>query len=362
MVERGEVDLDDPASKFLPVSAKLSLRNDKQITLRHLASHTSGLPRLPDNFKSRDPENPYADYTVEQLYAFLRGCKLSRDPGEKYEYSNLGAGLLGHLLALKAGTNYQALVLKEICAPLKMSNTRIALTPQMKSRLAPGHNSAGVRVKNWDIPTLAGAGAIRSTVNDMLKFVAANLGLVETPLAKAMEKTHVSRHDAGSPNMDIGLGWHVRRGFGSAFIWHNGGTGGYHSFVGFDKKQGRGIVGLSNSANDIDDIGWHLLNPNFKVRDVHPRQVSRIDYKVYDDYVGQYRLGFFAAFNITREGDHLFAKLAQQPALEVYPESETHFFYAAVDAQLTFVRGTNGAVTHLVLHQNGSDQTATKMK
>jgi CubicO group peptidase (beta-lactamase class C family) len=106
MIERGEVKLDDPAQKYLPAKVKLPSRNGKQITLLHLATQASGLPRLPSNLTPKDLTNPYADYTIEQLYDFLSAYSLERDPGEKYEYSNLGMGLLGHILARKSGVDY----------------------------------------------------------------------------------------------------------------------------------------------------------------------------------------------------------------------------------------------------------------
>src|SRR5262247_1014842 len=116
-----------------------------------------------------------------------------------------------------------------------MENTRITLTSGMKARLATGHNAGLKTVANWDLPTLAGAGALRSTVNDMLKFVAANLGLVTSPLAPAMLKTHQTLHETGSAVLEVGLGWHILKRFDSEMVWHNVGTGGYHSFVGFMK-------------------------------------------------------------------------------------------------------------------------------
>jgi len=172
MVERGELRLDDPISKFLPQSVKVPTRNGKEITLLDLATHTSGLPRMPNNFAPKDLNNPYADYTVEQMYAFLSNHTLTRDIGAKYEYSNYGAGLLGHILALKAGMDYETLVKTRICDPLKMNSTRIQLAPELRARLATGHDGDLKAVANWDLPTLAGAGALRSTVNDLLKFLA----------------------------------------------------------------------------------------------------------------------------------------------------------------------------------------------
>ncbi|HEX7678961.1 MAG TPA: serine hydrolase domain-containing protein, partial [Thermoanaerobaculia bacterium] len=160
-VQRGEVALTDPVSKYLPPNVKVPERGGKKITLVDLATHTSGLPRMPTNFHPRDPGNPYADFSVAQLYEFLSSVELTRDIGSKYEYSNLGGGLLGHALALRAGTDYETLVRTRILEPLGMKSTAITLSKAMKDRLAPGHNAELQPVANWDIPTLAGAGALR---------------------------------------------------------------------------------------------------------------------------------------------------------------------------------------------------------
>jgi serine-type D-Ala-D-Ala carboxypeptidase/endopeptidase len=158
MARRGEVALDDPVAKYLSASVKMPERGGRKITLADLATHSSGLPRMPSNFARKDPANPYVDYTVEQLYEFLTGYNLERDIGSEYEYSNLGSGLLGHALALRAGMSYEALVRSLICDPLGMTDTRMTLTPEMKARLAVGHDNTLAPVANWDIPTLGGAG------------------------------------------------------------------------------------------------------------------------------------------------------------------------------------------------------------
>ena len=158
MVQRGEVALTDPVAKYLPPGVKVPQRNGRQITLEDLATHTSGLPRLPSNLKPKDAANPYADYTVAQMYEFLASYELPRDIGTKYEYSNLGGGLLGHALALRAGQDYESLVRSRITAPLGMKDTSIALSPAMKARLAAGYDGQLNRAANWDLPTLAGAG------------------------------------------------------------------------------------------------------------------------------------------------------------------------------------------------------------
>ena len=158
MANLGEVSLDDAVAKYLPPSVTMPLRAGRQITLRDLASQRSGLPRLPGNLAPNDAANPYADYTIAQLYEFLSGYQLTRDIGSKYEYSNLGFGLLGHALALKAGMDYEALVVDRICSPLGMQDTRIALSSSLRERLARGHDESLAEVKNWDLPALAGRG------------------------------------------------------------------------------------------------------------------------------------------------------------------------------------------------------------
>ena len=185
MVIAGKVKLDDPMQKYLPDSVKMPIKDDQPITLVHLATHTSGLPRLPDNFAPADPANPYADYTVEKLYAFLNGHPLQRPPGE-YEYSNVGPALLGHVLTLHEGASYEQLLIDRISKPLGMEDCRITLSEEQKKRLAPPYNAALEPDKGWDQPVFVGAGGIRSTVNDLLKFTAANLKDDSTSLTRAM--------------------------------------------------------------------------------------------------------------------------------------------------------------------------------
>ena len=258
MADRGEVALDDPISKFLPKHVRVPERAGRRITLIDLSTQTSGLPRLPDNIKPADPRNPYADYTVEQMYDFLGRYQLTRDIGSLFEYSNLGVGLLGHVLALKAGMPYEALVKRRILDPLDMHRTAITLTPWMKAHLVKGHDVKGNEASNWDFPTRAGAGALRSTMTDRLRFARANLQ-ARGRLQQVMQRTHAVRAPAGNPAMLIGMNWIIRRRDGRDVIWHNGGTGGYRTWLGFDKQKGLAAVVLTNSGHGADDLGFELL-------------------------------------------------------------------------------------------------------
>ena len=362
MVERGEVRLEAPVRELLGTDARLPSRDGVEITPLHLATHSSGLPRMPDNFDPADLDNPYADYTEADLMAFLSSHDLTRGVGESVEYSNLGAGLLGHALAVRAGDGYEALVTRRVLEPLGMGDTAIELSPAVRKRLATGHDLSLEPVPNWDLPALAGAGALRSTVNDLLAFLEANLGLRESRLDAALRATHASRRAFEPPSMDIGLGWLIRTEHGREIRWHNGGTGGYRSFAGFDSAAGVGVVVLANAAREVTDLGFHLLDRRFALAEApQPRTAIEVDPAVYDQYVGRYQLVQGINITVTRDGDRLFAQLTGQQRFEVFPESEDEYFLRVVDAQITFGRDDAGAVDHLVLHQNGVDQRAVRL-
>ncbi len=357
MAERGEVALTDPVSKYLPKDVKMPERNGHVIRLEDLATHTSGLPRLPSNMKPKDFMNPYADYTPELLYQFLSSYELPRDPGSKWEYSNLATGLLGHVLSLRAGMDFEALVRTRITTPLGMKSTAITLSPELKARLTPGHNGELAVVKNWDFQALAGAGALRSTADDLLIFLAANMGETKSPLAPAMAEMLKVRVPTGMEGFENALGWHISTQHGKEIVQKDGGTFGYSSFIGFDAKAHAGVVVLSNSFTmiGVNDIGLHLLDPESPLHNFQKRQEITLDPKTFDSYVGVYEFGPKIVLTVTRQDSHFYAQLTGQPRLEIYPEGQRDFFLKVVDAQLTFEPDA------VVLHQNGRDQRAKRI-
>jgi len=263
MVKRGELNLDDPISKFLPDIVKTPTFNGKEITLYDLATHTSGLPPRPNNLSPANPDNPYADYTVEQMYNFLSNYKLTHDIGSKYEYSNIGGGLLGYILAQKSGLDYETLVRKRICEPLGLNSTVITIPSNLQLNMATPYNNEGQSISEWTFsPIFAGAGSLKSTINDMLIFVAANLGLIDTNLLSTFEFTHVKH-----PKNNIALGWHIWNEFGTTNYGHSGSTVGYKSFVGFNKGNKIGVIVLSNTTDAVMSIGLHILDHRYKLQE-----------------------------------------------------------------------------------------------
>jgi uncharacterized protein YneR len=173
-----------------------------------------------------------------------------------------------------------------------------------------------------------------------------------------------TRRPTGVPGMEIALGWHISTGGGREIVWHNGGTGGYRSFVGFDPKAKTGVVVLANTFTvaGVDDIGRHLLDPSAPLAaPPKTRAEIAVDAAILARYAGRYELAPGVNVDVTREEGHLFAQLTGQPRVEVFAETVTDFFYKVVDAQITFKAGESGPATGLVLHQNGRDVPAKRI-
>src|SRR5215211_1681601 len=213
LAEHGIVGLDDPLASYLPSSVRVPTGGERQITLGDLASHAGGLPRDPKGTLGRwlgDRHNPYAGLSVQELYAGLARTRLRRRPGERVRYSNLRAGLLGQALAHAAGQPYEDLVRERICRPLDLADTIITPTGEQTARLATGYTRRGRPVPPFQLPALAGAGALRSTATDLLRFLEANLDPAHSPLADQLERIQQPR--VGRPGRwGVGLGWSIAR-------------------------------------------------------------------------------------------------------------------------------------------------------
>lgn len=254
-VTRGELRLDQQAADLLPGGAL----DGHRITLEQLATHTSGLPRLPSGLLPRalfPMADPYARFTPEVLLASVPRPRRRGRPGEKWKYSNLGGGLLGLALATRVGCDYDQLIRTEIGEPLGLSDTVVVPDEDQAGRTAPGHTRWGRPTPYWNMAALAGAGGLRSTAVDLAIFVCAQLG--GSPLADAITFTHEPRRQVNK-RLRMGLGWLLMSLDGREVLWHDGGTGGFRSFVGFIPSDGVGVVALANTTRSADPIGFKLL-------------------------------------------------------------------------------------------------------
>ena len=253
--------------------------------------------------------------------------------------------------------------LRSTCEPLGMTNTCITLNDAQQARLAQAHDSDGRPESNWDLPTFAGAGAIRSTMADMLTFLAANLGLVKTPLDPAIAASQVVHFKTPKGPHDVALCWQVQRD--PPVVWHNGQTGGYHSYVAFSPEKRLGVVVLATTTSGhADALGYRVLNL-LTTGDAKPLKLPLAIQATPEDLeplLGNYKLNLLATASITRDRDQLFLQLTGQPKVRVYPESKTRFFCHAVEAAITFEADDEGQIKQLVIHQNGLNLPAPKMK
>ncbi len=359
MVLKGEVALEDPVAKYLPATVKMPSRGGKEITLLDLATASSGLPRLPSNLAPKDVRNPYADYTVQQLYDFLSSHSLRRDPGSLYEYSNLGMGLLGHVLALRAGKPYEALLTERVLAPLGMKHSVITLPAAEMAHVAVPHNGDLDEDYLWDLPTFAGAGALRSTTRDMLRFAEAVTRPSTSAIGKAIAFSIEPRRPTTNPSMRIALGWHVREQNGQRIVWHNGGTGGFRTFFGFDPATGANVMVWSNTSNGVDDIGLHLLDSTVALLPTPPQPDVQLSAETLQSYVGEYPLAPTAVITVREIGGKLYAQLTGQSQFRLWAESANSFYLKVVAAKVTFERDTAGAMA-LTLDQGGQKQRAVR--
>jgi CubicO group peptidase (beta-lactamase class C family) len=364
MVVRGEVALNDPVKKYLPSNVRVAQMDGRAITLADLATHTSGLPFFPSNFPPVEDRAAYSGYTVERLYESL-SSELPRAPGARWEYSNTGAGLLGLALGRRAGMDYESLVRARITGPLGMESTAIAVSVQMKSRLAAGHDEQLDAAPSWDLPALAGAGSLHSTANDLLNLLAAFLGYTKSALAPAMAAMPDTSRFNELYQLSQALGWFViGKGDDRIFV-HEGGTFGFASYLAYDPKNRTGVVVLSNAAAGVGDIALHLLRPSFALDAPKPRKPHReiaVDASLLDRYAGRYDAGSGWVYAVTREGDALRIQLPAAPRFRLFAETERDFFIKEADIQVSFERDDKDRATGLVLHLWGLNLPAKRLE
>ncbi len=274
-VENGELKLDDRIADLLPEGWSLS-EAARATTLLHCTTHTSGLPRLPDGLKSITRTgralfggDPYRSYSEDRFRDALATVELEFEPGAESRYSNFGVGLLGFALANQNGSDYETLVKSEIFQPLGMHRTGITTDQWQLEHMPAGYRGTlqlgptlvALESSDWQLPNhLAGAGAIRSTGSDMMTFLKANMGVIPTALDAAIRRSHQELYNK-QDDRSVGMNWmrSYERGISQNIIWHNGGTGGFRTYVGFTEDRQFGVVALSNTAMGVDELAVALI-------------------------------------------------------------------------------------------------------
>lgn len=348
------------------IAALLSVGGE--ITLLDLATHYSGLPYSPGNLRPADLSNIYADYSTADMTAFLAVHGLQKQLGVGYEYSNLGVGLLGQVLASVHASSYEVALREAVLEPLGMDMTGIELNLDMRVWMAQGHNMYGDVVHLVDAPAIPGAGALRSNARDMLRFLAANVGEPTTPLRQAMRSAQIPQHVI-DPSTSIGLVWRIRKTNTANIVTHGGFTLGFRSFVAFDPVQRIGVVVLGNSAQSVDDIGWHLMDSDIPLsppRAIVKRTEIAVPTDVLRSYVGEYTFdggsSAITVIKVTLDAGALFGQPVGQVKYPLYAETASRFFTKALDAWVTFQRRDDGSVDSLMLRVNGQTLSGKRVR
>ena len=353
MSVRGLVRLEDPAAKFLPADVRMPQRG-RAITLIDLSKHWSGLPSMPTNFSLQGRPDPYAAYTERDLYGFLNAYAPTREPGTQ-EYSNLGVALLGRLLARHSGLEYEVLLRQRVLAPLKLHSTAISLSTEMQRHLAPGHDRFLQPVDTWNLLEMPASGSLRSTANDLLRFVQSNLN-EDSPLREAMVLQRIPGRTLGWGRSTLG---------GDAVYGHEGGKEGYRSAVVFNPRTKTGVVVLMNTRSDESPmaIARHLLFGGQPLPPVGaiPKQPVRatLNAATLSEYEGRYRLDSGGIVEVARRADHLLVQVLGE-GVETYFASTRDLFWGNTDdADLQFGRDPAGRVVSLTL-RSGSVRRVSK--
>jgi D-alanyl-D-alanine-carboxypeptidase/D-alanyl-D-alanine-endopeptidase len=359
-IARGEVTLDDPIAKLLPPGTVVPSFNGHEITIAEIVTHSSGLPSIPAGYRPADMNNPYADATERRLLDDLAATKLTREPGSKWEYSNFAMIVLSYALAKRNGSDYETLLREHLLAPLGMNETYIAKPPP-GVHLAQGHLPGGTPAIPWDFhPDMAGVGGVRATLPDMMKYIEGELGTHDSAITPALGRTQDFVASVGGHKMAIN--WNLVTPKGHTYLIHEGGTGGYSSFAGFDHAAKRGVVLLCDTAltaaGGLGSLGLHLIDSG--IPPGAPRLVATADAKLIDALAGKYRLQGGLGIELRHKDSSLTIQADGQPEFEMGYDSSGDFYPLKFDALLRPKRKSDGSYI-FTWFQLGGEQEAERI-
>lgn len=251
-VVKKNVNLDDPVQKYLDYSISSEYKGH-QMTLENLATHTSGLPRVPSNWRSGP--NPYKNYDRKKLEKYMKNFVLDKKPGVFYDYSNLSFGLLGCILEDVENKTYEELISETITKPLDMSSTKIFLNDELQSRKALPYSTKKCESYEWDFDALQACAGIKSTTRDLIRYLAANMEQIKCSKQLNEAFTMAQEPHYRGSNITIGLAWRFVSENDINYLEHDGLSGGYTSYCAFNKDNGVGIVILCNSTDGVIPLG-----------------------------------------------------------------------------------------------------------
>ncbi len=333
LIDEGRLTLDTPLNDLLPGVA-VAQRDDQPILLRHILTHSSGLPALPEKMASRNPADPYGGLNKKRLYDSLEQATLASSPGAEFAYSNFALMALSHALAEFTGKSFESLLAEYVTTPVGMTNTYIDDKPK-GTKVAKGHlqNARKTRPWNFKVDT-GGVGGVRASLDDMIRYVQANLGLIDTPVNGLLSATHQAITDGSGQAM--GMAWFIAPLGERQLRVHEGGTGGFSSFVGFDPIAKTGVVILSdtsqNAVSGLSGLALHLFDNDRPLPG--PRTLAEPEPELLEGLAGEYFLDGGLGMTVTHDDGSLFIQATGQPKFKMVYDSAGDFFPERFDALL----------------------------
>lgn len=366
--EEGKLALDDKLTQFIP-----GYPRGDEVTIHHLLTHTSGIKSYTDeiNFEDKEVTEPIA--SSEAHIESFKNKPYNFDPGTAWSYNNSGYFLLGYIIEKVSGHPYHDYLKENFFEPLGMDHTGVHYKDIALDNEALGYSFQDGKVNlapDWEMSWAGGAGALYSTIGDLFKWNEAVFNgrvLQETSLHAAFTPVKLNNGDEAQPA--YGYGWMLGEFRGWKSVSHGGGLPGFITFLVRFPEQHVTIAVLTNASppNQLNpqQLAFDLAGMFFWEEMEAQRSFvtdSEVDYATYSDYEGRYDYQGMAVLTVTRKDDQLFARLSGQPEFEIFPEGDGKFFWKVVDAQVQFVRNSEGEVTHAAHTQGGQTFEAPRMK
>ena len=360
MAARGELRFDEPLQELLPKGTTAPTFEGQPILLADLLTHTAGLPALPVQFRPANGADPYADLRAEVIYDSLGKIKLAVAPGTRYAYSNWAFLMLSDLLAQRAGQPFDQLLSERVLRPLGMTDTVVA----RNERLVRGRMANGQPAATWNVPVAyAGAGGVRSTLDDMIKLARALMGEVPdaapASLRRALQDAPKALRSA-NPRIDVGAAWHtVKRDDGVRLTYHSGMTAGFSASIVFDAATRHAGIVLADAAGGFEDIAVRLIDGKQPL--AAPARPVTLDRAAAEHAAGRYELKPGFVLTLAVDGDRLYAQATGQGRFELLQDARGDYYATVADILIRIQRSPSGPASSLMLFQGGAALPAKRL-
>ncbi len=338
-VIKDKIGLDDYMVDYLPDTLQFSDERIRQIQIKHLAAHTSGIPAPISSARCEDPEQHHKYLTFSDIFSMLETLTLAHEPGTQFDYQNTSIALIGYILCSIEGVTIEELLFENVFLPMGMHNTCFDVSNQQLPKLANAYIRPGVLVPNWEWGAAKASGGLRSTTEDMA--IGLNKLFYEnSQFSDAMRlATRVEFDSTHFNNTAMGLGWYIADYSGRTLIGHGGTVRGFKSVIQYDVDNQRGVVVLSNSANDIMDIAMYVLDRNINVKKYKAPKLNRVPERIFNAMQGRYMVevnGIEDTLNLYSHSNAYFMYSCNINETELFYKKNNSFYVPNFNCTIEF--------------------------